>query len=147
MFDLIPFRRKNEDHFGQLLKSFNEMVEDPWLSPFQGKDQSFRTDIREEDNRYLVEAELPGIAKEDISIEVNDNYLTIQAKRNEITEQKDDAGKMIRRERRTGEFVRRFYVENIDEDAIKAKLENGVLKLEIPKHPDDGRSKRRISIE
>ncbi|GGA36974.1 Hsp20/alpha crystallin family protein [Paenibacillus physcomitrellae] len=147
MFDLTPFRRRTEDHFGQMLKSFNEMVEDPWFFPFNSSAQSFRTDIREEKDRYLVEAELPGISKDNIDVELSNDYLTIRAKRDEYTEQQDDLSKMIRKERRSGEFVRRFYVENVDEAGIKAKLDNGILKLEIPKRPDDGRSKKRIEIE
>ncbi|AWB43774.1 Hsp20/alpha crystallin family protein [Paenibacillus sp. CAA11] len=147
MFDLIPFRRRSEDPFGQMLKSFNEMVEDHWLTPFGSNTQSFRTDIREEKDKYVVEAELPGIAKDDIEIDVSNNYLTIRAKRNEYHEEKDDSNNFIRKERRTGEFVRRFYVEQIDEDGIKAKLEGGVLKLEIPKRPGDDRSRKQIQID
>ncbi|ADM71172.1 Hsp20/alpha crystallin family protein [Paenibacillus polymyxa] len=147
MFDLIPFRKRNEDFFGQMFKSFNGMVDDHWLAPFSSNSQTFRTDIREENDRYLVEAELPGIAKEDIDIDIAHNYLTIRAKRNEYHEEKDDTNKMIRRERRSGEFVRRFYVDHVDEEGIKAKLDQGVLKLEIPKRQGDDRSRRQIQID
>ncbi|MEC0124484.1 Hsp20/alpha crystallin family protein [Paenibacillus pabuli] len=147
MFDLIPFRKRNEDMFGHMLKSFNDMVESPFLSPFGTGLQPFRTDIREEENKYLVEAELPGIAKEDIDIQVEGNELIIRAKRNETTEQKDDTNRIIRQERRSGEFIRRFYVEHIDEENIKARLENGVLKLDIPKRPGEDHSRKRIQID
>ncbi|NTJ18565.1 Hsp20/alpha crystallin family protein [Agrobacterium rhizogenes] len=147
MFDLIPFRKRNEDLFGHMLKSFNDMVESPFLSPFGTGLQPFRTDIREEQNKYLVEAELPGIAKEDIDIHVEGNELIIRAKRNEMTEQKDDTNRIIRQERRSGEFIRRFYVEHIDEENIKAKLENGVLKLDIPKRPGEDHSRKSIQID
>ncbi|WP_405153487.1 Hsp20/alpha crystallin family protein [Paenibacillus sp. FSL K6-0108] len=147
MFDLIPFRKRNEDLFGHMLKSFNDMVESPFLSPFGTGLQPFRTDIREEENKYLVEAELPGIAKEDIDIHVEGNELIIRAKRNEMTEQKDDTNRIIRQERRSGEFIRRFYVEHIDEENIKARLENGVLKLDIPKRPGEDHSRKSIQID
>ncbi|MFJ2044817.1 MULTISPECIES: Hsp20/alpha crystallin family protein [Paenibacillus] len=147
MFDLIPFRKRNEDLFGHMLKSFNDMVESPFLSPFGTGLQPFRTDIREEQNKYLVEAELPGIAKEDIDIHVEGNELIIRAKRNEMTEQKDDTNRIIRQERRSGEFIRRFYVEHIDEENIKARLENGVLKLDIPKRPGEDHSRKSIQID
>lgn len=130
-----------------MFKSFNDMVDDHWLSPFGSNAQPFRTDIREEKARYLVEAELPGIAKEDIDINIANNYLTIRAKRNEYHEEKNDDNKMIRRERRSGEFVRRFYVDQVDEDSIKAKLEHSVLKLEIPKRPGDENTRKRIQID
>ncbi|MBY0119224.1 Hsp20/alpha crystallin family protein [Paenibacillus sp. FSL L8-0435] len=147
MFDLIPFRKRNEDPFGHMLKSFNDMVETSFLSPFGTGSQPFRTDIREEVDKYSVEAELPGIAKEDIDIQVQGNELIIRAKRNDVVEQKDDSNRIIRQERRSGEFIRRFYVDHIDEEHIKAKLEEGVLKLEIPKRPGDDQSRRRIQID
>ncbi len=135
MFDLIPFRKRQEDMLGHMMKSFHDLVEDHWAAPFTGSG-TFRTDIREEKDRYLIEAELPGIAREDISVEVEQQYVTIRAKRNEYTEQKDDANRVLRQERRSGEFARRFYVGQIDEDGIKAKLEQGVLRLELPKRLD-----------
>ncbi|CAM2907803.1 Hsp20/alpha crystallin family protein [Paenibacillus taichungensis] len=147
MFDLIPFRKRNEDLFGHMLKSFNDMVESPFLSPFGTGVQSFRTDIREEENKYVVKAELPGIAKEDIDIQVEGNELIIRAKRNEMTEQKDDTNRIIRQERRSGEFIRRFYVEHIDEENIKARLENGLLELDIPKLPGEDHSRKSIQID
>ncbi|WP_020618283.1 Hsp20/alpha crystallin family protein [Paenibacillus daejeonensis] len=144
MFDLIPLRKRQEDMFGQMLKSFQDLSDDHWLSPFGG--QTFRTDIREEKDRYLVEAELPGIAKENIHVDVDNGYLTIRAKRDDYTEQKDDDNRLIRRERRSGEFVRRFYVDRVDEDGIQAKLDQGVLKLEIPKRPGPD-ARRQIQIQ
>ncbi|WP_458462517.1 Hsp20/alpha crystallin family protein [Paenibacillus sp.] len=147
MFDLIPFRKRNEDPFGHMLKSFNDMVETSFLSPLGTGSQPFRTDIREEEDRYSVEAELPGIAKEDIDIQVEGNELIIRAKRNEDYEEKDDSNRVIRRERRSGEFIRRFYVDHIDDENIKARLEDGVLKLEIPKRPGDDQPRRRILID
>ncbi|MET3940533.1 HSP20 family protein [Paenibacillus sp. PvP094] len=147
MFDLIPFRKRNEDLFGHMLKSFNDMVDSPWLSPFGTGSQPFRTDILEEDGKYLIEADLPGIAKQDIDIQVQGNELVIRAKRNEFHEQKDDSNRIIRQERRSGEFLRRFYVEHIDEENIKARLEDGVLKLEIPKRSGDDHTHRRIQID
>ncbi|WP_440111482.1 Hsp20/alpha crystallin family protein [Paenibacillus sp. QZ-Y1] len=147
MFDLIPFRKRNEDPFGHMLKSFNDMVETSFLSPFGSGSQPFRTDIREEKDKYWVEAELPGIAKEDIDIQVEGSELIIHAKRNEDYEEKDDSNRVIRRERRSGEFIRSFYVDHIDEENIKARLEDGVLKLEIPKRPGDDHSRRRILID
>ncbi|MFC9709385.1 Hsp20/alpha crystallin family protein [Paenibacillus sp. NPDC056933] len=147
MFDLIPFRKRNEDPFGHMLKSFNDMVETSFLSPFGSGSQPFRTDIREEGDKYWVEAELPGIAKEDIDIQVEGNELIIRAKRNEDYEEKDDSNRVIRRERRSGKFIRSFYVDHIDEENIKARLEDGVLKLEIPKRPGDDQPRRRILID
>ena len=112
-----------------------------------GEVKSFRTDITETKNAYLVEAELPGFAKEDITIDVNSNQLTIRAKREQLEETKDKYDKIIRKERHYGEFLRQFYVDNIKEDDIKAKLEDGVLKIEIPKNISQESKGKQIEIK
>ncbi|SDD56826.1 HSP20 family protein [Paenibacillus sp. UNCCL117] len=147
MFDLVPFRRRNEELLGQMLRTFNDAFDQELLAPLHSNTRSFRTDIRETDTGYLIEAELPGFAKEDIDIDVNDKYLTIRAKRNQVEEEKDEQGKIIRRERHYGEFARQFYVEGIEEEGIKAKLQDGVLKLDIPKKAKKEPANRRIGIE
>lgn len=145
MFDLIPFRR-NDDVFERMMKTFNEMFDANALAPFADAN-SFRTDITEKEDAYLVEAELPGFSKEDITIDVRNNELTIRAKRDQMEESKDEKNKVIRQERRYGEFVRKFYVDNINEDEISATLDNGVLKIHIPKKTKEGTSGKRIQIQ
>lgn len=105
--------------------------------------KAFSADIRENDNEYFVEAELPGVDRDNIEISLHDDVLTISAKKEENKENKD--GKYIRRERFSGSVSRSFYVENVDEDKISAKLEDGVLKIELPK-ADVKRSARKIEI-
>ena len=94
--------------------------------------QLMKTDIQEDENKYLLEVDLPGYNKEDIKIDVTDGYLTINAK---ITKEDNDEDKnYVRRERFTGEATRSFYVgEDIKEDEIKASFKNGILTLEVPK--------------
>lgn len=103
---------------------------------------SMRTDITECENGYDFEIELPGFAKEDISAELKDGYMTIVAKKESVTEDTSEENadakaaetKYIRRERIYGTCKRSFYVgEDIKEEDIKAKFENGVLKLFVPK--------------
>ncbi|WP_071394045.1 Hsp20/alpha crystallin family protein [Bacillus tuaregi] len=146
MFDLIPFRKRNEELFGHMLKSFNEVFEQNGLFTLGEGFNSFRTDIMEKENAYYVEAELPGFAKEDISIEYENNQLTIKAKRELLTEEKDKNEKVIRQERHFGEFLRRFYVEDIKDDEIMAKLEDGILKIEIPKRSPGKPGRNKIEI-
>lgn len=141
MFDLIPFGKRREDAFGQLLKSFNDVFNDDLFAPFKGSLMSFKTDIRETEQSYLVEAELPGFQKDDIEISYTDPYLTIKAARKEDNSMEDKDQQIVRKERRYGEYVRRFYVHDIDEDQITASLKDGVLKLEVPKQPNT-RAKR-----
>ncbi|MFO7343139.1 MAG: Hsp20/alpha crystallin family protein [Bacillaceae bacterium] len=146
MFDLIP-RKHYEDTFKKMLKAMNEFFDEPFDNLLGNEPHSFRTDIIEKDDAYYVEAELPGFTKDDIQVEIENNYLTIRAKREEKNEAKDENRRFIRQERRYGEYVRRFYVDNINEQDIKAKLENGVLKLEIPKYQPEKSKKKQIPIE
>lgn len=146
MFELKPFRR-TEDLFERMLNSFNEVFDRNEISTLNGNFKTFRTDVRETEKAYLVEAELPGFEKGDITIEVDDNYLTIRAKRDVEKETRDKDDLIIRQERRYGEFMRRFYVDNIDEEKIKAKLKKGVLKIEVPKLKPSKPPRKQIEIE
>ncbi|MGN0395311.1 MAG: Hsp20/alpha crystallin family protein [Coprococcus sp.] len=93
-----------------------------------------QTDVAEYENEYQVTMNLPGIAKEDVKAELKDGYLTITASTNSSNEEKDKKGKYIRRERYSGTCSRSFYVgEEVEQEDIKAKFENGTLKLTIPK--------------
>ncbi|WP_135556374.1 Hsp20/alpha crystallin family protein [Paenibacillus cymbidii] len=147
MFDLVPFRKRNDDPFRQLVRSLNDTFDFAPLAPLHGSLQTFRTDIREQADKYAIEAELPGFGKDDVEVEMKDNYLTIRAKRQHEEEQKDEQNRVIRRERRSGEFVRRFYVDNVDEAGITAKLSDGVLKLDLPKKANTEPARRRIDIQ
>ena len=93
-----------------------------------------QTDVKENDNGYEVTMNLPGFAKEDVKAELKEGYLTITAATNSSEEEKDENGKYIRRERYCGTCSRQFYVgDEVTEEDIKAKFENGTLKLLIPK--------------
>lgn len=106
-----------------------------------------RTDIREKDGAYILEAELPGFKKEDINIELNDNMLTISAEQNFEHEEKDENCGYIMRERRTGSFRRSYDTTGIDTENLKAAFENGVLTLTMPKLPELKPKVKTIVIE
>ncbi len=102
-------------------------------NPFDSlKSNEFKCDIYEKDNIYHVEMDIPGFDKKDIKIECNDGYLTITAEKEE-KEEEDESKKYIRRERVYGKYQRTFSFGDIEEDAIKAEFQNGMLKLTIPK--------------
>ncbi|MDE7324798.1 MAG: Hsp20/alpha crystallin family protein [Lachnospiraceae bacterium] len=109
-----------------------------------------RTDVKEHDGGYTVSMDLPGFKKEDVKGELKDGYLTITASTNKENDEKDEKGRFIRRERYSGTCSRSFYVgENVTQEEIRAKFEDGVLHLEIPKKeakPVEEKS-RFISIE
>lgn len=94
-----------------------------------------RTDIKETDNEYTLIMDLPGFAKEDVQVSLDNGYLTISAQKGMSKEDKEKkAGKYIRRERYAGACQRTFYVgENVRKEDIGAKFRHGVLKLTIPK--------------
>jgi HSP20 family protein len=144
----VPFRsKKNEEVVRSFVKSFNDVFNDDFFAPMRSNTHHFHTDIREQDNVYLIESELPGFAKEDIEVDYSHNYLTIKATRKQDEEMDDKGNQIIRRERFYGEFVRRFYVENIEDDKIIANFQNGVLKLEIPKKAMPEPVIKRIQIK
>lgn len=93
-----------------------------------------RTDVKESDAGYELHIELPGFKKEDVKAELKDGNLTISAAANTENEKKDENGRFIRRERFCGNCSRSFYVgENIEQSDIKARFEDGILKLFVPK--------------
>ena len=93
-----------------------------------------KTDVKETDNSYELDIDLPGFKKEDVSAQLENGYLTIKASTNTENGEKDTSGKYIRRERFIGNCSRSFYVgETVTQEDIKAKFENGILKLYIPK--------------
>ena len=93
-----------------------------------------KTDIRDTEDSYELDVDLPGYKKDEISAQLKDGYLTISASKNTENEEKDKKGNYIRRERYNGTMSRSFYVgDAIHQDDIHAKYEDGILKLSIPK--------------
>ena len=120
---MIP--RRNEFNF------LEDMFKDPFFTEHENK--IMRTDIREKDNKYLIDIDLPGYEKDNIKISVEDGYLTVQATIDSNEEEKEK-GKFVRRERYMGSCSRSFYVgEDVKSEDIKASFKKGILKLEVPK--------------
>ncbi len=94
------------------------------------------TDVRELENTYELDVDLPGYGKEDVTIELNDGYLTITAAHEEKEEEKASKGEYLRRERWSGSCTRTFYVgDGIEPEDVSAKFENGILNIAFPKAP------------
>ena len=92
------------------------------------------TDVREHEDHYDLEIDLPGFKKEDLNVELNNGYLTVTANKGHDQEEKNKEGKIIRQERFSGMLSRSFYVgEEITNEEIKAKYEGGVLTVSLPK--------------
>lgn len=122
--------------FGNSL--FDEWMDFPFDSGFskgtKRETNLMKTDVKETDGAYELEMELPGYAKEDVTAQLKEGYLTIQASRNATNDEKDAKGNYIRRERYIGQCSRSFYVgDAVKQEDIRAKFENGILKLTVPK--------------
>ena len=145
MFELTPFVRRN--HNAAIYNPFKEL-EDLERS-FFGRNAiaDFKTDITEHEKDYVLEAELPGFKKEDINIDIDNNYLTISAERKVENEKKDDKGNLIRCERSYGSFSRSFDITGIQQENITAEYENGVLTLTMPKKEEALPKTRRLEIK
>ena len=142
MFGMVPFER-HEDNFFNVFDNF----ERKFFGNSSANLPAFRTDIKDADDKFVLEAELPGFDKEDISLDVKDGILTISAQHKEEKEDKDEKGQYIRRERRYGSFRRSFDVTGIDENGITAAYSNGILTLNLPKTVPAVPETRRIAIE
>ena len=118
-----------------------------WNLPSENRLGEFRTDITDEGDHFLLEADLPGFEKNDIHIELEKDVLVINASRRSRLEEKDEKDKIVRIERSYGSYSRRFNVSAIDTEGIKAKYENGVLKLTLPKKQEKVQEKRQLDIE
>ena len=107
-----------------------------------------KTDVFESDTDYILNIDLPGYNKEDISITLEDGYLLVEAKKETKVDEKDKNGRYLRRERYMGNCSRSYYIGEIDEKSIKANFDKGVLTLSYPKEEIQKiEAKKHISIE
>jgi len=123
---------------------FNELYSLPtsFLSK-SGMDLSPRIDISETDGEYKIEAELPGINQKEIDVKIDNNILTIKGKKEDVKEEKEKNYHL--RERYYGAFQRSISLpNNIEPEKIKARFENGVLNISVPK--SDKRTPKKIEI-
>ena len=120
-------------------------------NPLYGKNAKniMKTDIREHDTGYELDVDLPGFKKDEINIELENGYLTISAAKGLDKDEQDKKGKYIRKERYAGAMQRSFYVgDAVTEEDVKAKFEDGILKLSIPKKDAKAvETKKSIAIE
>lgn len=115
--------------------------------PYEHKESNMmKTDVKENENDYELQVEVPGVSKENISIDYENGYVTIAAKTNKSKDEKDKEGNYIRRERYSGSYSRSYYVGEVDRESIKAKLDNGVLSIIVPKAKAE-EQKKAIAIE
>ena len=121
---MIP-RRRNE------FDLLDQMFRDPFFT--ESESRVMKTDIKEKEDKFLVDVDLPGYEKENIKMEIENGYLTIEAETSGNKEEKEE-GKFVRKERYVGTCSRSFYVgDDIKTEDVKATFRNGTLEIEIPK--------------
>ncbi|WP_278452598.1 Hsp20/alpha crystallin family protein [Thomasclavelia spiroformis] len=131
------------------LTTFNNLFDDMFDDSFFRSYNSYmKTDIKEVDNQYVLDIEMPGFNKKDISVELNDGYLTISGNKSTNNDEKDTKGNIIRQERYSGSYSRSFYVgDSIKKEDIKANYDNGELKIYLPKTTKEVENHNYIPIE
>ena len=142
---------------------FGENLFDEWMNfpferdffgernPLYGKhaQNMMKTDIREKDDSYELDVDLPGFKKDEIKVQLKDGYLTLSAAKGLDKDEQDKKGNYIRRERYAGTMSRSFFVgEDITQEDIHAKYEDGILRLSVPKKaPKNVENNGYIAIE
>ena len=132
---------------------FGESFLNDFIEPFETSNNSstfMNTDVEENEKGYMITMDIPGVHKEDVHAELKDGYLTVEATSHSNYDEKDEKGNYIRRERYYGTANRSFYVGNdITQEDIKAKFENGILSLSVPKPVEQKKveTSKRIAIE
>ena len=134
----------------------NNLFED-WMGGFPSANDFFsnqnrdimKTDVKESEDGYLLEIDLPGFKKDDVKASLKDGYMTVSASRTTDKDEKDQEGRYIRKERYEGSCSRSFYVgKNVTESDINAKFEDGILKISVPKKvPEEIEKENYIAIE
>ncbi len=144
MYEMMPFTR---NHGVDLYRPFRDLEELERSLFANGSAAAFKTDIRDTGDAYVLEADLPGMKKEDIHIDVDGDRLSISAERSAVREEKDENGGYIRCERSYGSFSRSFDISGIQGEDISAAYADGVLTLTLPKQNKAVPASRRLEIQ
>lgn len=139
-----------EDLFDDFFGDPFEMMVPQSRNPLYGKHAKnlMKTDVRETEDSYELDIDLPGFKKDEITVEVKNGCLNISAAKGLDKEEKDKDGKYIRQERYAGSCSRSFYIGNeIDPAAVTAKFENGILQISVPKASRQLPAKSTVEIK
>lgn len=146
MANMVPYRRGRgvaTTGFEDFYNMMDDFFTDPWFTDRRVR-EGFKLDVQQNDKEYLIEAELPGVKKDEISLDMRDGTLSIAVNREE--NKNEEKKNYIHKERRTSSMSRSVYLGDVDADKISAKLDNGVLKVTVPIEAPINKS-HRIEIE
>lgn len=150
MFGLTPFNNRKQNgivrknDIWDLRSVFDDFFNES-VSGFLTTAHPIKADVRETEKEYIIDAEIPGVKKEDVKLEFRDNQLTILVEQNhQINEENDN---YIRKERRYGSFSRSFYVENVKHEGVAAKYNDGILSITLQKEETAKNNNYQINIQ
>lgn len=150
MFGLIPFNRRANDIAARndpfdLASVFDNFFNDSFTPSFFTSAHPIKADIRETDKEFVIEADMPGVKKEDIRLELRDGVLTIGIEHNEQVDENRE--NYIRKERRYGSYSRTFHVDGVRQENVTAKYNDGVLTVNLPKAEEGKPKSHRIDVQ
>ncbi|MEA4902966.1 Hsp20/alpha crystallin family protein [Desulfitobacterium sp.] len=150
MFELMPFRRRNSelqnyDGMFDMDDFFEDFFNRPFFPPFYRGHVPMKVDIKETDKEYVVEADLPGAKKDEINLQLDEDRLTISV--NKDAQSEEEKSNYIRRERSMSTMSRSFALSNVKVEDVKAKFDNGVLSIILPKREYGNGKGKQIEIE
>lgn len=135
MAGMVPFNRRKNELASTGFEDFYNMLDDFFTDGWPGRrslaTDTFKLDVKEEEKNYTIEAELPGVKKEEINISLDDGRLLISVTRDEKNEEEKKG--YVHRERRYSSMQRSIILPDADSEGIKAKLDNGELTVTVPK--------------
>ena len=145
MFGLVPFVARNDvDTMDNMFDRMMNVFDEPFMSGFHTPE--FKVDVKDNGDSYDLTAELPGYQKGNITLTYKDNYLTIAAKNETSSDEKDEQGNYVRRERSQSSMSRSFYINDIDESKCTAEYKNGILSAHMPKSAEKAATGHTINI-
>ncbi|HZK02501.1 MAG TPA: Hsp20 family protein [Anaerovoracaceae bacterium] len=147
MAGLVPFKRNTgllNTGFPNFYEMMDDFFNDSWPPKKVLSQDTFKLDVQDNENEYIIEADLPGTKKEEINVEMNDGRLTIFVRREENVEEENK--NYVHKERRFCSMSRGIYLVDAEGEGIKAKLEDGVLNIVVPKQ-DKNKTKSQIVVE
>lgn len=143
-FRRMPMRRRG-DSFGDFYNMIDSFFKDDYQSNLASVG-TFKVDIKDEGDKYFVEAEVPGYDKEDLEINVEDGKIFLSASHNTEVDESDQDSNYIYKERSTSSVSRVMSFPDMDEENLKASLDKGILTIEVPKK-EEGSTGKRLEIE
>ena len=140
MFGMIPYRANhsvaNRGLFEDFANDFFRPFFDGGFTGMTGAERAMKVDVRDDGDHFTLQADMPGVSRDDLKVEVNNGVMTISANYDQKKEEKDEDDRYVYRERRCGSMSRAFNVEGIREDEISAQFKDGVLTLTLPKQEE-----------